>query len=240
MTEISWHEAVELIEPYVVKISTPIVSGTGFLFVQSNTSDLCGIATAAHVVNHAHLWQQPIRILHHSSGQVAFLKEEDRAILLDERLDTAAIVFERDLLPFPESLIPLGPMGRSLKRGVEVGWVGFPAVSPNNLCFFGGCVSVYRAEEEDYLVDGIAINGVSGGPAFVTNLEGGIDLAGVISAYMPNLATGEVLPGLSVASDITQLQTIVSAMDSFDEAKQKESSTPPENQATDPPQKPGT
>lgn len=240
MTEISWQEVIELIEPYVVKISTPMVSGTGFLFAQSNISGLCAVATAAHVVDYAHSWQQPIRVLHHSTGEIAFLKEEDRAILPDNSLDTAAIVFAKDLLPFPQSLLPLGPVGFSLKRGVEIGWIGFPAMSPNNLCFFRGCISAYLGEEEAYLVDGVAINGVSGGPAFVTNTTGGIDLAGIISAYIPNRATGESLPGLSMASDISQLQTIVSALASFDDAKQKESSMIPEAQATDAPQTPDT
>jgi pantothenate kinase-related protein Tda10 len=31
MADIQWHEAVELINPYVVRISTPQGSGTGFI-----------------------------------------------------------------------------------------------------------------------------------------------------------------------------------------------------------------
>jgi hypothetical protein len=235
MTELSWHEAVELIEPYVVKISTPIGSGSGFLFAQSSKSEICAVATAAHVVNHSHLWQQPIRILHYSTGKIAFLKEEDRAIILDNRLDTAAIVFQTGILPFPTKLLPLAPEGKYLKRGVNLGWVGYPAVSPDDLCFFNGCVSVYLEQEEAYLVDGVAINGVSGGPAFELSATGGITLAGVISAYIPNRATSETLPGLSMASDVAQLQGIVSALVSFDEAKQKESSSKTDNLPDDKP-----
>ena len=218
----AWQEALELVEPYVVRISTPEGSGTGFLFVYSQDRAGCGVATAAHVVSHAHTWQQPIRIQHYKSGNAVFLKEEDRAILVNSKFDTAAIVFSKRDLPFPDTLLPLMPEGKRLMQGVEIAWAGFPAVSPQNLCFFSGRVSAYLDEAGMYLVDGVAINGVSGGPAFTTAVSEGVTLCGLISAYLPNMATGEPLPGLCMAADVLVLQQIIAAVASVDEAKEHE------------------
>ena len=68
MTEKTWHDAVELLTPYVVRIWTPQGSGTGFLVSNSRTTSLCAVATAAHVISHAHYWEEPIRIEHQDSG----------------------------------------------------------------------------------------------------------------------------------------------------------------------------
>jgi len=54
-----WHEAVEIVTPHVVRITTPIGSGTGFLIARSKNGNVCGVATAAHVIDHAHYWEQP-------------------------------------------------------------------------------------------------------------------------------------------------------------------------------------
>jgi hypothetical protein len=225
MAELSWQDAVDLIHPYIIKISTPIGSGTGFLFAYSADKSMRAVATATHLVKHAHEWQQPIRLLHHLSGEEEFLKEEDRAILLDSRLDTAAILFSQSAIQFPETIPRLATRGKRLRQGVNLAWVGFPAVSPQTLCFFSGHTSAYLEEQGVYLVDGVVINGVSGGPAFVTDGEGGIILAGVITAYIPNRATGEPLPGLCMVSDVSQLQMVVVAINTLDEAKEQE--TPP-------------
>lgn len=220
--ETTWYEANSLVKSFIVKISTPIVTGTGFLFAYSGDNAFCGIATASHVVNHAHQWQQPIRIHHYSSKKEIFLKEEDRAIFLDQKLDTAAIIFIKPSIQLPKVLLPLARKGYHLNQGVEIGWVGFPVVSPQTLCFFSGRISAYLEQQEIYYVDGVAINGVSGGPAFTTEYKGKITIAGVISAYIPNRATGEPLPGLCIISDVSQLQFIVKEIKSLREAKEKE------------------
>jgi len=84
------------------------------------------------------------------------------------------------------------------------------------------------------LVDGVAINGVSGGPALST--MGGLFLMGVVSAYIPNRATGETLPGLGMVRDVVQLQGLMDTIHSLDEAKAEEtpaSDPPPSSQDTD-------
>jgi hypothetical protein len=52
------------------------------------------------------------------------------------------------------------------------------------------CKSVF------YLIDGVAINGVGGGPVFAALKNDQPQLLGTISAYMPNRMRGDALPGL--------------------------------------------
>jgi hypothetical protein len=216
-----WHNTIESITPHVVRITTPQGSGTGWVVSLSRTSSLCAVATAAHVVNHAHFWEQPLRIHHASSGQSVLLREADRAVYLNEKLDTAGIIFYRGTLPVPAETLPLMTEGMYVKSGVEIGWLGFPAVAASDLCFFSGRISAYLKRDETYLVDGVAINGVSGGPAFQPLAES-VRVIGVISAYIPNRATGEVLPGVSVVRDVTQFQDLTKGFKSFDDAKAME------------------
>jgi hypothetical protein len=64
-----WHAGLEIVEPFIVGISTPGGRGTGFLVSRSSATSLCAIATAAHVIVDADRWEQPIRIQHHQSSQ---------------------------------------------------------------------------------------------------------------------------------------------------------------------------
>jgi hypothetical protein len=217
---ITWHKAIESISAFVVRISTPKSSGTGFLVSHSSLEPMCGIATAAHVIEHAHYWEQPIRIDHLASSKSLLLRHKERAILIEGH-DTAAIVFHKGDIPLPDSPPKIVPEGRALKVGVHVGWLGYPAISHNNLCFFSGITSCFLPKEHAYLVDGVAIHGVSGGPTFFLTGDDFI-IAGVVSAYIANRQTGETLPGLSVIRDVTQFQELVKHFKSIDEAKKKE------------------
>lgn len=51
MSELRWFEAIELLEPYVVRIMTPEGSGTRFRVSHSATDPTCAIATAVHVAD---------------------------------------------------------------------------------------------------------------------------------------------------------------------------------------------
>jgi hypothetical protein len=204
-----------------VRIQTPQGSGTGFLFARSANKSVLGIATAAHVVDHAHYWEQPIRVQSAETGQTALLRVPQRAILLDESRDTAAIAIDSSILALPDEPLPLITSGNYLKVGNTIGWLGYPAISASNLCFFTGAVSAWIQPNSAYLVDGVAINGVSGGPAFV-QMGPTVTLMGVVSAYMPNRATGETLPGLGIVRDVAQLQDLIEPIKSLDEAKAEE------------------
>ena len=219
---IEWHDAVEIIKPHVFTISTPNSAGTGWLVSLSNTTSICAVATAAHVVDYAHYWELPIRLFHAQSGKTFILRAQDRAINLQYNLDTAAIVFDRDDLNFPEGTLPLMEQGYYIKPGVEIGWLGYPAIYNAGLCFFSGRISYWIEDSKRYLVDGVAINGVSGGPAFRLLVDKP-ELIGVLSAYIANRATGETLPGVAVVRDVTQFHDLAQRFKSMDEAKKKES-----------------
>lgn len=234
MASVQWSEAVEILQPHVVRISTPGGSGSGFLISNGKINSVCGIATAAHVVDHAHYWEEPVRIDHVASGRSIVVRRDDRAIFLDPTRDTAAVLFDRGELPLPTDPLALAPKDMFLKVGNEVGWLGFPAIPSANLCFFAGSVSAWIHGQGAYLVDGVAINGVSGGPAFHLSAVDGIPVVvmGVVSAYVPNRATGEVLPGLSVVRDVAQFHELAPTFASLDQAREAE---PP---AEAPPPKP--
>jgi hypothetical protein len=224
MAEIAWSEAVQILEPHVVRISTPRGSGTGFLISNGHNNAVSGIATAAHVVDHAHYWEEPIRIDHVATGNSIVIRPDDRAVFLDLSRDTAAVLFNRGELPLPGDPLPLVPKDRFVRVGVKIGWLGFPAIPAASLCFFEGMVSARVKSPDAYLVDGVAINGVSGGPAFhLTPSETEpVFVMGVVSAYVPNRATGEVLPGLSVVRPILQFHELAPTFASLDQARKAE------------------
>jgi len=220
-----WQSSVEIIKPHVVKIITPSGLGTGFQISTSKTENICAVATAAHVINHAYYWEEPIRLFHEESQTTVLLHHDQRVILVDADHDTAAIIFNKELVPFPPQTLTMTTEGKYIKIGSELGWMGYPAVSPTDLCLFSGRASCYREKEGAYLVDGVAINGVSGGPAFVPLTKSAIMIVGVVSAYISNRATGEPLPGLCVIQDVIQFQGLAKRFKTLDQAKKEE--TPP-------------
>jgi hypothetical protein len=75
----TWSETVELITPYVVRISTPRGSGTGFVIFSAKASNICAVATAAHVINHSHYWEELTRIDHVHGARSDSLFEPEAA-----------------------------------------------------------------------------------------------------------------------------------------------------------------
>jgi hypothetical protein len=221
----AWNTVVEKITPYIVKIETPQGHGTGFLCLYNESRGMCGIATAhhvvAHVVAHAEQWQEPIRIRHSPSDKPAFLTEADRVILIDDPRDSAVILFHPRKLELPEQLIPLLPLTTRLPIGADIGWLGYPSIDPQTLCFFSGSVSAWHDARRAYLIDGVAINGVSGGPVVYSTPADGVQIVGSISAYMANRATGGTLPGLCVAQDVSHFHDIAAFVKSLDDAKRE-------------------
>jgi hypothetical protein len=218
----SWDQIVKKVSPYIVKIETPSGSGTGFLVTYNDEKRWCVVATALHVVSQADEWQQPIRITHHDSGHVAFLKESNRVVYADYETDSAGILFERGDFPFPEQPIPLLPLDRPISIGCEVGWLGFPAIDQYTLCFFSGSVSAHRPDRKAYLIDGVAINGVSGGPVLYSTETDGVQIVGTVSAYRANRTTGDVLPGLLISQDVSHFHAVTDKVRSIDEARRKQ------------------
>jgi hypothetical protein len=191
------------------------------LCLYNDNKTFVGIATAAHVVRYADEWHQPIRLQHHQTSSQAFLRETDRVIWLDLATDSAVILVPSEKLQLPQVVIPLLPMTAPLDIGAEVGWLGFPSVSPNSLCFFSGNISAREEWRHAYLIDGVAINGVSGGPVMYSTDADGVQIVGSISAYVSNRATGEALPGLAIARDVSYLHDSISTIKSLDEASRQ-------------------
>jgi S1-C subfamily serine protease len=215
----NWHTAVAAVKPHVFKIESPSGHGTGF-FCFLNDKEVMGIATALHVVTEADKWQQPIRVTNYELEYTKLLTATDRVVLDDSTRDSAVLLFDPGDFKFPEKILPLMPADKILKIGVEVGWVGFPAVEPNTLCFFSGNISARIKEDNAYLIDGVAINGVSGGPV-LQYIPDDAMVIGLITAYIANRATGETLPGLAVAQDVSHIHNVISKLKSLDEAAQK-------------------
>lgn len=219
-----WYTIVESIKPHIVRISTPRGFGTGFLLGRSSPAGkFVGIATAAHVINEAHMWHEPIRIEHIASGQEIFLEHNKRGIRVDQNTDAAAIAFESSLLnKLPQTVMPLLPKDKTLKIGNEVAWLGFPVNGMGNLCFFAGRVSSVLEKLQAYLLDGVIINGVSGGPVIASFYDGSYNFFGVVSAYRPNMNAGGALPGLGVATSAANFHAALEEISAL-----KEFETPP-------------
>jgi hypothetical protein len=219
----NWNQIVNKIKPHVVKIKTPTGSGTGFLFMYSGDGSWCGIATADHVVNDVDEWKQPLKFIHQSSKKTEhYIEEKDRVIICDPINDSAVILFHKPAeLELPTDIIRLRPLEEKLDIGSEVGWVGYPYLGESTLCFFSGNISARNDERKHYLVDGVAINGVSGGPVLYSSETNGVEIIGIMCAYMANTATGSTLPGLSVAQDVFHLHKSVAMIKDIDEARRK-------------------
>lgn len=217
----NWNQVVTKISPYIVKIETPAGSGTGFLCFYSENKLLCGISTAFHVVEYAENWQQPIRISHYDSKHSKLLKESDRLIFYNRRTDSAIILFPKGDFPFPEEIIKLLPVENPIAIGSEVGWLGFPNIDTDTLCFFSGNISAWKDIRKAYLIDGVAINGVSGGPVIYTSGTEGVQIVGIITAYQANFQRGDILPGLSIAQDVSYFHEVIQKIKSLDEARKK-------------------
>ena len=221
---LQWHAMINKIEPCIVQIQTPDGSGTGFLFYYYG--NIPGISTAYHVIQQADLWQKPIRIIY--KDEEILLQYTERAVFTN---GDAAVIWsfksfeQHDLPTTPVSLLP---KGTSLKVGVEVGWLGYPWGVENKPHFFSGRISAFL--NNIYYIDGNAINGVSGGPVFgwivgtSSQVQPGLYIIGAISAYIPNRATGDALPGLSVAIDVSKLHSLTPTVNN-DKSDQKQSGT---------------
>lgn len=225
-----WDKIVEKVSPYVVKIETPDGHGTGFLYVYNEDKTIVGIATAAHVVDHAEEWHEPIKIRNYKSELITLLRDSQRIIYMNYVNDSAVILFSKSDFKFPEPLIPLLPESAPISIGCEVGWLGFPNIDAWTLCFFKGSISAHRPKR--YLIDGVAINGVSGGPVIYATERDGVRIVGVMTAYQANRQRGDALPGLSIAQDVSHFHEIIQEVKSMDDAQKKkaeaEKEKPPE------------
>jgi hypothetical protein len=226
-----WQPVIEAISPFIVKVETPDGHGTGFVCFRNQWA--YGIATAAHVVATAEEWQQPVRIRHYNSGQVELFQDAERVIFVDHHRDSAMLLVPHSGLEIPSELIKLLPANSPIATGNEVGWLGFPGIEPGTLCFFSGNVSARQAQRNAYLVDGVAINGVSGGPVIYAEPSKGAQIVGIVSAYHANRQRGDTLPGLLIAQDVSQFHAMIEHVNSLDDAAKEKQRLESEQQDSD-------
>ena len=195
-----WEKVVDHVERIVFRLLAGDSAATCFAVSIGTLPETKSIhhmfATAWHVVKDISGSDQPIYMVAADGKTVCEAKAGCYAIfpLGSEAFDTALImvkspeniVSQKDLLPIfgPEAQMP---------RGMEIGLVGFPGIVGSEFCFFKGMVSGYLNRPPSYLVDGVAINGVSGGPAFDNRAQ----IVGLVSSYIPNRVDQyTTLPGL--------------------------------------------
>jgi hypothetical protein len=214
---LTWPKAIDIVKKLVVKISDPDGHGTGFLTSTSRKSGLVSISTAAHVVEDAYDWGTPIRVSYGSSENSILLREDNREIVLDKDTDSAIVIFNGSELNFAHVGLPNRDNFLILQAGVEMGWLGYPAgigQGPGPY-FFSGHLS--DIQPPMYFIDGVVIQGVSGGPVFcIVNNQPHI--VGIITEYHANRNTGEALPGLSVAADVFSLCSVQDTIRFIDKA----------------------
>jgi len=222
--KLAWQGALKLLQNRVFKIRSPRGHGTGFHIGNFGTDGrLCAIATAYHVVQMVHDWGEPVKLAHAETGKEILLKENDRAILTYVNKDLAVILFTLPPdLTLPKTPIELIPPGAYLVPGVDIAWCGFPAVKNDKLCFFHGFISCYLDQQSDYLIDGVAIHGVSGGPAFYVDIQSNSPkIAGVVTQYIANRTTGETLPGVSMITSIAPFEETIKNLNNLNQAKKE-------------------
>ena len=208
--ELRWDEAVDRVSPAVYRLYAGSSAGTGFLIGlgrnPENGDAYATIATAWHVLEALPGTTDELEIVS-ANRETVFTSAADQVgfyPLGDAWYDTALIVLRTGKPLVNEAeLLPLFPHDSILARGADIGWLGFPGITEPELCFFHGHVSGYLNDPPTYLVDGVAINGVSGGPAFDNRAH----IIGLVSAYMPNrVDETTTLPGLMALVPINAIR----------------------------------
>lgn len=221
----TWRKAFKAVEPYIVKIETPAGAGTGFFFAYNEDKSIIAVATALHVIEEADQWRQPVKIIRINENKELFLSHDERGIVVDYKRDSAVILVPTARvtasgLPVPAAMLSLLPSDKVKSIGVSLAWAGYPAIASRTLCLFQGGVSAFNADNDSYYIDGIAINGVSGGPVF-DDKDDLPKIVGIVSAYRYNRQGGGNLPGLLMAHDATHLNDTVENLKSLDDARKK-------------------
>lgn len=208
--ELDWDKVIDRVSPSVFRIETDHSTGTGFVFSRARTphngKHYTMLATAWHVLKDSVNSTSPLTLFD-SDGRRDWKSTSDKIGYMrlgDEVFDTALIMIESvEPLVDVRGLLPILPFDSHMARRAEIGWLGFPGIAQPELCFFTGVVSGYLNNPPGYLVDGVAINGVSGGPVFDNRCH----LVGMMTAYIPNQINKIMtLPGLSAVTPIDAIR----------------------------------
>lgn len=197
--ELPWDKVVERVQKAVFRLYAGNSAGTCFAIsigsVREGNSHYVAFATAWHVLEDLPGTPGCLRLV--SADGTVTVSDTTASVsfcrLGPERFDTGLIFVQTPTsLLTQEDLLPTLPFGWQMARGTEIGWLGFPGLVEPELCFFKGVVSGYLNDPPTYLVDGVAVNGVSGGPAFDNRAH----VIGLVSSYLPNTLGNMTLPGI--------------------------------------------
>ncbi len=211
MAKILWPQAVSQMRQNLVKVSTLGGGyGSGFLIPPPPKApgNLC-VITAFHVIKQAHETGATIEIEHPGEGIKISLPSLARSVFVANNRDQAIISFNgpKDFEKLHE--VTFLSKDRHYNPGVELGWLGFPdlEVSQNVACFLSGRVSAYLEDKEAYLIDGVSIHGLSGGPVFYCS-DDQVVMAGIVTNYYPNPVNNQAWPGLAMFRTINPLMKL--------------------------------
>jgi len=199
--ELPWDQVIDRVSPLVFRVYAGQSAGTAFIIscAPAKTSGRYSaiLATALHVLTDAVQTGDNVTLVSADKSRVFDSSIDEMRIqeLGSAVHDTAMILLLSDRpIVQQDQLLPMLPYEFMLPRGVEVGWLGFPGLVEPELCFFHGHISGYSSDPPMYLVDGVAIHGVSGCPAFDNRAH----FIGLVSAYVPNVIDeSTTLPGMS-------------------------------------------
>ena len=195
-----WDKVIDRAERIVFQLVAGDSSGTCFAVSIGTSLESHSLhymfATAWHVVKDMAGSDQPIYMVAADGKTVCEAKAGCYAIfpLGSEAFDTALVMVKSsENIVSQSDLLPMFGAESQMPRGTEIGLVGFPGIVDSEFCFFKGTISGYLSSPPTYLVDAVAINGVSGGPAFDNRAQ----IVGLVSSYIPNRVDEHtVLPGL--------------------------------------------
>lgn len=218
---------IEIISPSVVRVKTQNGYGTGFIFWENQ--EICCIATASHVIEPAIQpgWEQPILITQ-SDGESIHIYPHDRWIVprLDNG-DSAAIVVRKESLIVPNKLIQLQEEATT-PIGSKVGWLGYPSLINASIIqpsFFSGVISnIFPHPLNQYVIDGVSIHGVSGGPVFYLsdNCRDCFIIGSISSYHVNRVPVGNNLeswPGLLISHNVSVFKPVIEHLKTLEEAK---------------------
>lgn len=213
--ELPWDKIVDRVTPIVFRVYAGRSAGTAFIIslgTEKETSLNCAIlATADHVLAASVDTAEKVRLVS-ADRQKVFDADMDeiRVQPLGSKAHDTMLVLLKSKKPIleQEKLLPMLRWDLVMPKGAPIGWMGYPGITEPELCFFHVHVSGFVNEPPTYLIDGVAVNGVSGGPAFDNRSH----LVGLVSAYIPNRINAHTtLPGLMALVPINSIRLFMEA-----------------------------
>jgi hypothetical protein len=208
--QLPWDKVVDRVTPIVFRVYAGRSAGTAFvvaLGAERETSLNCAIlATADHVLAASVDTADKVRLVSADRSKVVDADvDEVRIQPLGPKIHDTMLILVKSMHHILDQshILPMLQWDTMMPKGASIGWMGFPGITEPELCFFQGHVSGHLSEPPTYLIDGVAINGVSGGPAFDNRCH----LVGLVSAYIPNRVNQHTtLPGLMALVPINAIR----------------------------------